>query len=311
MAGRCGVHAPLPEPESREHDRPACQPGRHLPLPLRRLRQSPGPVAGRKQLSGKPPELGLRPQRQPSPRPSRRTEHNLGVFYYQSAVRMADITDGLSNTAFFSEKIRGTDVERLRRPIRLAGHVRHDQRWSRPGSTRLIATCQALSPRTTTRLTRRQGMSWVMGEMCCTAYNHVSTPNGQDLRGPGIRRATMANMPMQVPPSSRHPGGVERDDGRRLGQIHQELGLDGNLASPRHSRRRRSHQQPTHTERISTEEESTECDLRDLILDRPGRDRSARAAAEAPAPLPSTAARPQGAPDLARNLEGRQAAPRP
>src|SRR3954447_17356101 len=36
-------------------------------------------------------------------------ERNLGIFYYQSAVRLADVTDGLSSTAFFSEKIRGTD----------------------------------------------------------------------------------------------------------------------------------------------------------------------------------------------------------
>src|SRR3954451_12163714 len=33
-----------------------------------------------------------------------------GIFYFLSAVRPADVTDGLSNTAFFSEKIRGTDV---------------------------------------------------------------------------------------------------------------------------------------------------------------------------------------------------------
>jgi prepilin-type processing-associated H-X9-DG protein len=50
-------------------------------------------------------------------------------------------------------------------------------------------------------------MSWVMGEMCCTTYNHVATPNGASCAGlsfPG----SMANMSMQVPPSSRHPGGV-------------------------------------------------------------------------------------------------------
>ena len=69
------------------------------------------------------------------------------------------------------------------------------------------AACQALNPQTTTRLTRRQGMSWVMGEMCCTAYNHVAPPNGKTCAGLGFS-GNMANMPMQVPPSSRHPGGV-------------------------------------------------------------------------------------------------------
>jgi prepilin-type processing-associated H-X9-DG protein len=56
-------------------------------------------------------------------------------------------------------------------------------------------------------LTSRQGMSWVMGEMCCSLYNHVAPPNQTSCAGnpfPG----TMANMAMQVPPSSNHPGGV-------------------------------------------------------------------------------------------------------
>ena len=46
-----------------------------------------------------------------------------------------------------------------------------------------------------------------MGEMCCTTYNHVAPPNTNACGGvpfPG----TMANMSVQVPPSSYHPGGV-------------------------------------------------------------------------------------------------------
>ncbi len=46
-----------------------------------------------------------------------------------------------------------------------------------------------------------------MGEMCCTLYNHVAPPNQTTCaatRFPG----NMANMAMQVPPSSNHPGGV-------------------------------------------------------------------------------------------------------
>jgi prepilin-type processing-associated H-X9-DG protein len=47
-----------------------------------------------------------------------------------------------------------------------------------------------------------------MGEMCCTEYNHVSTPNTATCAGLGFAGGNMANMPMQVPPSSLHPGGV-------------------------------------------------------------------------------------------------------
>jgi prepilin-type processing-associated H-X9-DG protein len=118
-------------------------------------------------------------------------------------VKLSSITDGLSNTAFFSEKIRGTDVN--------DADARSDSLVFSPtglvSSDTTYAACQAMNPATTTRLTRRQGMSWVMGEMCCTAYNHVAPPNAKTCAGTGFA-GTMANMPMQVPPSSRHPGGV-------------------------------------------------------------------------------------------------------
>ncbi len=133
-------------------------------------------------------------------------ERNQGIFYYQSAVTFAAVTDGLSTTAFFSEKIRGTDQN--------DGDARSDS-LVMSGTLTLTPTaidatyaaCQALNSATTTRLTRRQGMSWVMGEMCCTSYNHVGPPNGKTCAGLGFS-GNMANMPMQVPPSSRHPGGA-------------------------------------------------------------------------------------------------------
>ncbi len=64
-----------------------------------------------------------------------------------------------------------------------------------------------LNPNTATPLTSKQGYSWVMGEMCCTTYNHMSTPNTRTCAGMGFP-GNMANMAMQVPPSSAHPGGV-------------------------------------------------------------------------------------------------------
>ncbi|WP_165253467.1 DUF1559 domain-containing protein [Paludisphaera soli] len=124
-----------------------------------------------------------------------------GVFYYLSGVRMADVTDGLSNTAFISEKIRGTGVRDR--------DARSDSIII-PAVTSLadtLQTCRGASPATGTRLTMRQGMSWVMGEMCCTSYNHVDVPNAKTCAGTGFP-GNMANMPMQVPPSSQHPGGV-------------------------------------------------------------------------------------------------------
>jgi prepilin-type N-terminal cleavage/methylation domain-containing protein/prepilin-type processing-associated H-X9-DG protein len=126
-----------------------------------------------------------------------------GIFYYKSAVKLSDVIDGLSNTAFFSEKIRGTDIN--------DADARSDSLIMSPSGVvdadTTFAACQSLSPLTTPRLTRRQGMSWVMGEMCCTQYNHVAPPNSKTCAGTGFS-GNMANMPMMVPPSSRHPGGV-------------------------------------------------------------------------------------------------------
>ncbi len=125
-----------------------------------------------------------------------------GIFYYLSSVRLAAITDGTSNTAFFSEKLRGTGAA--------DGDARSDSLIT-ASPTSLDATyltCKTTNPMTTSRLTHAQGASWVMGEMCCTQYNHVSTPNTATCAGLGFANNSMANMPMVVPPSSRHPGGV-------------------------------------------------------------------------------------------------------
>jgi prepilin-type N-terminal cleavage/methylation domain-containing protein/prepilin-type processing-associated H-X9-DG protein len=121
-----------------------------------------------------------------------------GIFYFGSSVRPADITDGLSNTAFYSEKLRGQGLPNPRTDLLIF-----------PNQTTLDATfqvCQSL-PLTALPLTSRQGMSWVMGEMCCTSYNHVAPPNNRSCAAPNFP-GSMANMAMQVPPSSNHPGGV-------------------------------------------------------------------------------------------------------
>jgi prepilin-type N-terminal cleavage/methylation domain-containing protein/prepilin-type processing-associated H-X9-DG protein len=125
-----------------------------------------------------------------------------GIFYFLSSTKMASITDGTSNTAFFSEKIRGTGQR--------DGDARSDSMITAASTTldTVYQTCLSTNPLTATRLTHAQGASWVMGEMCCTQYNHVTTPNKGTCAGLGFFANSMANMPMVVPPSSQHPGGV-------------------------------------------------------------------------------------------------------
>jgi prepilin-type N-terminal cleavage/methylation domain-containing protein/prepilin-type processing-associated H-X9-DG protein len=133
------------------------------------------------------------------PSTSAPNERANGPFYFLSQNTMASITDGLSNTILFSEKLRGTGTPNPKTDMFII-----------PNPTTLAdcyTTCSGINPLTATPLTSKQGASWVMGEMCCTTYNHVACPNTVTCAGspfPG----NMSNMAMQVPPSSRHPGGV-------------------------------------------------------------------------------------------------------
>ena len=127
------------------------------------------------------------------------TEVQTGVMYYLSRVRLGDIVDGTANTAMYSEKIRGQGLPDPRSDMFIMPH-----------QTSLDAayqTCTNINTSTAVPLTSKWGYSWVMGENCCTLYNHVATPNTNTCGGTGFP-GTMTNMAMVVPPSSRHPGGV-------------------------------------------------------------------------------------------------------
>ena len=128
------------------------------------------------------------------------SETQTGVFYFLSKVRPADVVDGLSNTVFFSEKIRGQGSPNPRTDLFIIPH-----------QTSLVATfnaCSGLNTSTATPLSSKWGYSWVMGENCCTQYNHVATPNSNSCGGTGFP-GSMTNMAMQVSAASRHAGGVQ------------------------------------------------------------------------------------------------------
>ena len=127
------------------------------------------------------------------------TEKPDGPLYYLSKTKILDMTDGTSNTVVYSEKRRGkgtpdplTDMKVMPVQATLAS---------------AYTTCSTLNALTATPLTSKQGYSWVMGEMCCTTYNHVTGPNTTSCASTGFP-GNMSNMAMVIPPSSGHTGGV-------------------------------------------------------------------------------------------------------
>jgi prepilin-type N-terminal cleavage/methylation domain-containing protein/prepilin-type processing-associated H-X9-DG protein len=129
-------------------------------------------------------------------------EQARGPFYNKSCVNLASMTDGTSQTAFFSERLRGTGQPSFRTDmLQMANQMTLDT---------TMQTCNAITPAMAMPLTSRMNACWVIGDMCATTYNHVSGPNSRTCAGmPDMgMMGSMANMSVQLPPTSNHPGGV-------------------------------------------------------------------------------------------------------
>ena len=118
-----------------------------------------------------------------------------GVFYGNSATRFAEITDGLSNTGFYSERIVGDGTTGIISPI---ADVFFD-----PGAPLTpddaMAQCQALNIyNPANQIPMIMGVPWIDGQHITL---HVTTPNTRSCGFFIVNRAVM-------PPSSKHPGGV-------------------------------------------------------------------------------------------------------
>ncbi len=118
-----------------------------------------------------------------------------GVFYGNSATKFAEITDGLSNTCFFGERVIGDSTNGIVSPI---ADVFFD-----PGAPLTpddaLAQCQALNINLIqNQIQMVMGVPWLDGQHITL---HVSPPNTRSCGFFGVNRAVM-------PPSSNHPGGI-------------------------------------------------------------------------------------------------------
>ncbi|MBI3412431.1 MAG: DUF1559 domain-containing protein [Planctomycetes bacterium] len=120
---------------------------------------------------------------------------NNGVFFVGGRVRFADIIDGTSNTAFFSERLLADGNNAVVSPIA-------DVFFSPLNPTNAddaVAKCAAVD---ITNLANQfplfMGAPWIDGQH---RYQHISPPNGRSCGFFLVGKATM-------PPSSYHEGGV-------------------------------------------------------------------------------------------------------
>jgi prepilin-type N-terminal cleavage/methylation domain-containing protein/prepilin-type processing-associated H-X9-DG protein len=131
-------------------------------------------------------------------------ERPRGPFYNLSCVRLSSVTDGTSQTAFFSEKRRGSN----------APDAKTDMIMMDPTTSldQTFLMCNGMNAMMAMPMVSRMGAAWAIGDMTCTTYNHVAAPNSRTCGGMnGMMMApngSMMDMAVQLPPSSSHPGGV-------------------------------------------------------------------------------------------------------
>ena len=128
-----------------------------------------------------------------------------GPFYNKSNVRLSGCTDGTSQIALFSERRRGRGTPDPRSDL--------FQMNNATSLNQTYQTCNGLDVSMAMIFSSSVGKAWAVGDMTCTTYNHVSTPNTRSCAGSGMGMGmmdpnAMINMAVQLPPSSYHPGGV-------------------------------------------------------------------------------------------------------
>jgi prepilin-type N-terminal cleavage/methylation domain-containing protein/prepilin-type processing-associated H-X9-DG protein len=118
-----------------------------------------------------------------------------GVFYGNSATTFAAISDGLSNTAFFSERVMADGNNAIISPI--ADVFFSPMAPATPDDAAQMCKAVDISD-LSNQFPLFMGAPWLLGQH---VYQHITGPNSRSCGFFTILRASM-------PPSSRHPGGV-------------------------------------------------------------------------------------------------------
>lgn len=159
-----------------------------------------------------------------------------GVFGTRDCVKFGDIKDGLTNTALMSEAIaqRGLGYTARRGGSVSAGEIEHKLGVAEVGG--IAANPQVCYTVTDgryflngTTIGCRRGTDWHDGQPICVAFNTVLPPNAPACQQ-GISWADANDV--ILPPTSRHPGGVNVLKGDASVDFVNETIDTGNLSLP-------------------------------------------------------------------------------
>jgi prepilin-type N-terminal cleavage/methylation domain-containing protein/prepilin-type processing-associated H-X9-DG protein len=130
--------------------------------------------------------------------------------YVTQCKALRDITDGLSNTAFFSEKVKGIGTSNQLDPMKPTSTVYNVAQPSVTNTPNPYYTsCKAINPQTGALITFQgfdgNGRYWHLDYTTYTRYTHVMTPNMWNC---GFGNGGGEAMVGAITASSRHPGGV-------------------------------------------------------------------------------------------------------
>jgi hypothetical protein len=142
--------------------------------------------------------------------PAEQVEQNNGVFVTNMRIKLAEITDGTSNTAMISEMVRG-DADDV--------HVDVPGDWFRISEGNLTAqqvytACLAVNPyamNSKQSQFSKSGRNWVRGNFVTTRYNHILPPNERSCArkdGGGQLGVSVNDNGGATTASSRHVAGV-------------------------------------------------------------------------------------------------------
>jgi len=118
-----------------------------------------------------------------------------GMFYDRSAVRFAEVTDGLSNTAAFSESTKGTGFD-------TAGPAPQNPDRQYGQGPSLTPVTDAFCAWSITLWIGQRGREWARGSFIYATFNHFNPPNSKSLD------CLSGNVGGRMAARSRHTGGV-------------------------------------------------------------------------------------------------------